>query len=115
MALGTEFQRVIGDGAPELKAPGDVSKVVMCTGNVYYDLLEEREKLGKWDSALVRIEQLHPFPFDLVDEELKRYPNASLTWSQEEPKNMGAWQYMLPRLQTTMVRLGVRWRTFCRA
>ena len=99
MATGSEFQRVIPDSTPELK---DVKKIVMCSGNVYYDLLDERETQGKWDTALVRVEQLSPFPFDLVEEELKRYPDAEVVWAQEEPKNMGPWTFVQPRLVTTM-------------
>jgi hypothetical protein len=65
---------------------------VFCTGKVFYELHAERERLGLGGSvALVRVEQLMPFPFDLVCRELHRYPNAELVWCQEEPMNMGAY------------------------
>eukprot|EP01125_Pyxidicula_operculata_P002764 TRINITY_DN125_c0_g1_i1.p1 TRINITY_DN125_c0_g1~~TRINITY_DN125_c0_g1_i1.p1 ORF type:complete len:976 (-),score=270.64 TRINITY_DN125_c0_g1_i1:145-3072(-) len=85
------FNRVYG----EVKKldPSSVKRVVFCTGKVYYDLFEERDRLKVNDVAIVRIEQLAPFPFDLVSKQLDLYPNAEYTWVQEEPKNMGAWTF----------------------
>lgn len=74
--------------------------MVFCTGKVYYDLLTARADKGLEDVALSRIEQISPFPFDLVQDEIKKYPNAEVVWCQEEPKNGGAWQYAKPRIAT---------------
>jgi len=84
------FLPVIGDGL--LSDPARVTRLVMCSGRVYYDLLERRQSAGLEHVALVRIEQLYPFPWRLLREELSRYPNiAEFCWCQEEPKNQGAW------------------------
>ena len=68
---------------------------MLCTGKIYYDLLEEQEKKKIKDVAIVRIEQLHPFPKKKLDEVLKKYNKPKLVWVQEEPENMGAWGFML--------------------
>ena len=101
MAEGTSFQRLIGDKG-ELVAPGKVRKLLLCSGKVYYDLEKARAELGAKgkDVAIVRVEQIAPFPFDLVAAEMARYPNASVTFVQEEPRNMGAWTYVAPRIAT---------------
>ncbi len=99
--LGTTFKRVL----PEVEKLNDkkVKRVVLCTGKVYYDLLEAREDRGITDVALVRVEQLYPFPHNSIVDELQKYPNAEVIWAQEEPKNMGAWQYIDRRLEGAMV------------
>jgi len=79
-----------------------VRRVIFCTGKVYYDLLEARDKRAIRDVALVRIEQLAPFPFAKVAEQLQKYPTAEVMWAQEEPKNMGAWSYCWNALRTTL-------------
>ncbi len=86
------FQEVIGDDYVTNK---NVKKVLLCTGKVYFDLLEEQQKSKVKDIAIVRLEQLHPFPQKQLDTILKKYNDAKLTWVQEEPENMGAWGYML--------------------
>ena len=75
-------------------------RIVFCSGKVFYDLHAKREELGldKGQLAIVRVEQLAPFPFDLVSRELRRYPNAEVVWCQEEPMNMGAYFHVQPRL-----------------
>ncbi|GHE56878.1 2-oxoglutarate dehydrogenase E1 component [Roseivirga thermotolerans] len=86
------FKEVIGD--PEVKA-ASARKVVLCSGKVYYDLLERREKDKTKDVALIRIEQLHPFPKTQVEELLNQYNKAKeFMWLQEEPENMGYWNYI---------------------
>ena len=91
---GGTFQEVIDDNIDVKK----VKKMVFCTGKFYYDLLAEREKLEREDVALVRIEQLFPLHLDKIKAVMDRYPNVeSYVWAQEEPKNMGAWGYMLER------------------
>lgn len=87
------FQHIIPDNEV---APNDVTKVVFCSGKLYYELLEERESLGANNVALVRIEQLYPLDDLAIKEEVAKYPNATMhIWAQEEPANMGAWTYML--------------------
>ncbi|RXI05205.1 hypothetical protein DVH24_006462 [Malus domestica] len=73
---------------------------------VYYELDEQRRKVEAKDVAICRVEQLCPFPYDLIQRELKRYPNAEIVWVQEEPMNMGAYSYIAPRLSTAMKSLG---------
>lgn len=91
-ATGT-FQEVIDD---QKMAKADVKTVVFCTGKFYYDLLAERETNGRNDVALVRIEQLFPLPTEQLKEIIASYPNADdFVWAQEEPRNMGAYSYML--------------------
>jgi 2-oxoglutarate dehydrogenase E1 component len=76
-----------------------IDRVVFCSGKVYYDLLKHQQEKGFRNVALVRVEQLYPFPDHDVNETLKRYPNAkSVVWCQEEPKNMGAWSFVAPRI-----------------
>jgi 2-oxoglutarate dehydrogenase E1 component len=77
-----------------------VRKLLLCTGKVYYDLEKQRADTGAKDVAIVRIEQVAPFPFDLVAKEVARYPNAKVAFVQEEPRNMGAWSYVAPRIHT---------------
>ncbi|GAA4392608.1 2-oxoglutarate dehydrogenase E1 component [Hymenobacter koreensis] len=86
------FREVLGDTYAEAKK---VKRVLLCSGKIYYDLLEEQTKSERKDVAIVRLEQLHPFPKKQLDAELKKYPKAELIWVQEEPENMGYWNYML--------------------
>lgn len=87
------FQEVIDDTTVDKKK---VKTLVFCTGKFYYDLLAEREANGRNDVALVRIEQLFPLPVDQLEAIIKSYPNANdYVWAQEEPKNMGAYSFML--------------------
>jgi 2-oxoglutarate dehydrogenase E1 component len=86
------FQEVLGDGFADAKK---VKRVLLCSGKVYYDLLEEQQQSDRKDVAIVRIEQLHPFPKKQLDAELAKYPKAKIYWVQEEPENMGYWNYLL--------------------
>jgi 2-oxoglutarate dehydrogenase E1 component len=91
------FQRVIPDVQPN--DPKQVTRLLLCTGKVYYDLLEQRTKLPDPNVALVRVEQLYPFPREELTQLVAQYSNLKeLWWVQEEPRNMGAWGYMLPLL-----------------
>jgi 2-oxoglutarate dehydrogenase E1 component len=101
----SSFHRLLWDEA-EAK-PGDsvalvpddrIRRVVMCSGKVYYDLYEEREKRGITDVYLLRLEQLYPFPARALILELSRFKDAEIVWCQEEPKNMGAWSFIEPNL-----------------
>ncbi|MBU6338747.1 MAG: 2-oxoglutarate dehydrogenase E1 component [Rickettsiales bacterium] len=78
----------------KIAADDKVRKVILCTGKVYYDLFEAREAKKINDVALVRLEQLYPFPKEELKAELKKYKNAEIIWCQEEPKNMGAWKFV---------------------
>ncbi|EMR03858.1 2-oxoglutarate dehydrogenase E1 component [Cesiribacter andamanensis] len=81
---------------PDSKVRGEgVKRVLLCSGKVYYDLLERQESEKRQDVAIIRLEQLHPFPQNALDAELENYPNAELFWVQEEPANMGAWNFIL--------------------
>ncbi|GAB3582232.1 2-oxoglutarate dehydrogenase family protein [Hymenobacter daeguensis] len=86
------FREVIGDDFAEAKK---VKRVLLCSGKVYYDLLEEQRNSDRKDVAIVRLEQLHPFPKKQLDAELAKYPKAKIYWVQEEPENMGYWNYLL--------------------
>jgi 2-oxoglutarate dehydrogenase E1 component len=86
------FREVLGDTFADAKK---VKRVLLCSGKVYFDLLEEQRESNRTDVAIVRMEQLHPFPKKQLDAELAKYPKAKLYWVQEEPENMGYWNYML--------------------
>ena len=79
-----------------------IKKVVMCSGKIYYDLIEEREKLKKDDVIFVRLEQLYPFPAKTLANILKKYKKAKFIWCQEEPKNMGAWNTVKNYIDRTL-------------
>ncbi len=84
------FQSVIGD---PLVAHG-INRVLLCTGKIYYELLEQREALERQDVAIIRVEELYPMDEAAIRAELNRYPDAELCWVQEEPANMGVWPYL---------------------
>jgi 2-oxoglutarate dehydrogenase E1 component len=100
------FRRVINDTTESLVSNDRIRKVLFCSGNVYYDLVEHREKAGVNDVAIVRVEQLAPFPFDRVAEQAQRYSNASVAWVQEEPMNQGAWNFVSPHMRTAFRKAG---------
>jgi len=114
MAEGSSFHRVLHDDAErgvntqiKLVAPEKVRRVVLCSGKVYYDLLEAREEKGVDDVYLMRLEQFYPWPVKSLSTELSRFPNAELVWCQEEPKNMGGWTFVDPWLELTLDRLKI--------
>ncbi len=91
------FQRVLAD--PVAPKPEEVTRVLLCSGKIYYELLDERARLKRSDVALLRLEQLHPFPSDDLSEQLAGYTKVTdIRWVQEEPMNMGPWSYMQPRI-----------------
>ncbi|WP_369981202.1 2-oxoglutarate dehydrogenase E1 component [Xanthomonas bundabergensis] len=95
-----EFQHLIPDAKAD---PKRVKRVVACSGKVYYDLLEDQTKRGQDDVAILRVEQLYPFPRELLAAELKRYAHATdLVWCQEEPQNQGAWYQIKHHLQACL-------------
>ncbi|KAK8942516.1 hypothetical protein KSP39_PZI008916 [Platanthera zijinensis] len=103
---GTRFKRLIKDQNFLEDVEEGISRLLLCSGKVYYELDDERKKMERNDVAICRVEQLCPFPYDLVQRELNRYPNAEIVWCQEEPMNMGAYHYIAPRLYTAMRSLG---------
>jgi 2-oxoglutarate dehydrogenase E1 component len=101
MGPETSFKRVIDETDLTIAGnPDNVKTLVFCSGQIYYELLAEREKRGISNVALVRLEQIAPFPFDRVAKNCTRYANAEIVWAQQEPKNMGAFSYVLPRIMT---------------
>ncbi|MDU8911862.1 2-oxoglutarate dehydrogenase E1 component [Aestuariicoccus sp. MJ-SS9] len=108
---GSSFHRVLWDDAQKghsdtkLVADDKIRRVVMCSGKVYYDLLEERDARGIDDVYLMRFEQFYPFPAISAVKELERFKNAQMIWCQEEPKNQGAWTFMEPNLEWVLGRI----------
>jgi 2-oxoglutarate dehydrogenase E1 component len=101
---GSSFHRVLPE-AETLVAGNKVRRVVLCSGKVYYDLLADRQARGIDDVALLRLEQLYPFPADPLAVELAKYPNAEIVWCQEEPANMGAWFFVDRRIEAVLTSL----------
>jgi 2-oxoglutarate decarboxylase len=100
------FEPVLGEPGSD---PGSVRRVILCSGKLYFDLLEARDEGGGRDVALVRLEQLYPFPFAALQEALGRFhPEAELVWAQEEPRNMGAWPFVRETLLDGVLDTGGR-------
>jgi 2-oxoglutarate dehydrogenase E1 component len=106
METGTSFHRVIGE-SEAIAADNAVRRVVLCTGKVYFDLVKARANNGDKRVAIVRLEQLYPFPSDALAKVLQRYRNAEIVWCQEEPQNMGAWNFVDRRLEQVLGGLDV--------
>jgi 2-oxoglutarate dehydrogenase E1 component len=106
MGTGTSFHRILYDDAEMLKnekiklvADDKIRRVVLCSGKVYYDLYDEREKRGINDIYLMRLEQLYPVPMKAMVQDLGRFKQAEMVWCQEEPRNMGSWHFIEPYLE----------------
>jgi 2-oxoglutarate dehydrogenase E1 component len=106
------FHRLLWDDAEALKnetiklvKDSKIRRVVLCSGKVYFDLYEEREKRGINDIYLLRLEQLYPFPAKALINMLSRFKNAEMVWCQEEPKNMGAWSFVDPYLEWVLAHI----------
>ncbi len=106
---GSRFLTVLPEIDPIL-APEQVKRVVLCTGKVYYDLLAERREKGVQDVAIIRLEQLYPFPVRSLPAVLAPYVNAEIAWCQEEPENMGAWSFVDRRIEKVLQRMEIRAR-----
>jgi 2-oxoglutarate dehydrogenase E1 component len=111
----SSFHRLLWDDAQMLKnepiqlvKDSKIRRVVLCSGKVYYDLYEEREKRGVNDIYLLRVEQLYPFPAKALINELSRFKNAEMVWCQEEPKNMGAWAFIDPYLEWVLAHIDAK-------
>ncbi|TIC73697.1 2-oxoglutarate dehydrogenase, E1 component [Wallemia mellicola] len=96
----TQFERYIPENSEKMVEPEKVRKHILCSGQVYHTLYKEREERQAYDVAISRLEQISPFPYDLIQSHLDKYPNAEITWCQEEPLNNGAWSYVSQRLLT---------------
>jgi 2-oxoglutarate dehydrogenase E1 component len=106
MGPGSSFHRVLGETANDLAANDKIRRIVVCSGKVYYDLLQERMSRGIKDVVILRLEQLYPFPKDALAAEFAKYPNAELVWCQEEPENQGAWFFADRRLEAVLKDVG---------
>ncbi|ETS09605.1 2-oxoglutarate dehydrogenase E1 component [Bartonella henselae] len=116
MGLETRFHRLLLDDAEVLKnsvvklqKDNKIRRIVLCTGKVYYDLYEEREKRGIDDVYLLRVEQLYPFPAKALVDVLSRFLQAEVIWCQEEPKNMGAWSFIEPYLEWVLTHINAQY------
>lgn len=115
---GTTFHRVLFDDAEMLKgetiklaADSKIRRVVLCSGKVYYDLYEEREKRGIDDIYLMRVEQLYPFPTKALVHDLARFKHAEIVWCQEEPRNMGSWFFVDTFLRWVLEQINAKHKT----
>src|SRR6185437_16833099 len=116
MAEGTGFHRVMVDGAEadadvggvKLKRDSEITLVILCSGKVYFDLVDRRAETGRDDVYLLRLEQFYPWPLKSLSNVLKRFKNADLVWCQEEPKNMGGWMFVDPWLELTLDRMSIK-------
>ncbi|RFB04173.1 2-oxoglutarate dehydrogenase E1 component [Parvularcula marina] len=115
MGPGSSFHRVLWDdaeyrpGSTVMLVPDEkIRRVVLCSGKVYYDLLEEREARGIEDVYLLRVEQFYPFPRASLMTELKRFPQAEMFWCQEEPRNMGGWSFIESYLEWTLQQIDAK-------
>jgi 2-oxoglutarate dehydrogenase E1 component len=104
---GTSFKRILAETDP-LADDIKVRRVILCSGKVYFDLVAERRKRKIDDIAILRIEQLYPFPFSRLGMRLSQYPNAEVVWCQEEPENMGAWLFVDRRIERALSGLNAR-------
>jgi len=108
---GSSFHRVLWDDAQQghsdlkLKPDAEIKRVIMCSGKVYYDLLEKRDADGLDDTYLLRVEQFYPFPALSLVKELERFKGAHMVWCQEEPKNQGAWNFIEPNIEWVLTRI----------
>jgi 2-oxoglutarate dehydrogenase E1 component len=115
MTTGTSFHRILWDDAQLLPAEkiklvsdDKIRRVILCTGKVYYDLYDEREKRGLDDIYILRLEQLYPFPTKALVAELTRFKQAEIVWCQEEPRNMGAWFFVDVFLTWVLNQIGAK-------
>jgi 2-oxoglutarate dehydrogenase E1 component len=118
MLPGTSFHRVFRDQAEcvpgattvQLVPDEEIRRVILCSGKIYFDLMDAREQQGQPHVQMLRLEQLYPFPEGPLGQELERFPNAEIVWVQEEPRNQGAWTFVRQRIEYLMEKLGRRVR-----
>ena len=107
MGPGTRFRRVLPE-TDRLALDKTIRRAVLCSGKIYFDLLQERRERAIKDVALIRVEQLYPWPRQTVMQQLQRYPKAEVVWCQEEAANMGGWTFASPRLDDIVDELGAK-------
>lgn len=105
---GTRFNRILVD-EPLCEEPSQATRLLFCSGRLWLDLIERRDEEPEATKGvvLVRLEQIAPFPYDLVSNALEKYRDAELIWAQEEPINAGAWAYVQPRIDLAATRADV--------
>lgn len=103
LAKGSSFQRIIGDNGAGLN-PKNITRIIFCSGKVYYDLLDQKVKNQLSNVAIIRVEQLYPFPSEPIKKVLQLYGQAEVIWCQEEPKNMGAWGFVGPLFEEILLQ-----------
>ena len=100
------FHRVLrDDDADKLVKADKVKRIVLCSGKVYYDLLQTRREREQYDVVILRVEQLFPWPVKSLIEEMQAYKNADVVWCQEEPKNQGSWHYAMENIEETLAEM----------
>jgi len=103
---GSTFHRVLSDPiAKEFK--NKIDRIILCSGKIYFELQDRINELDIKNIHIVRIEQLYPFPYETLEEELQEFKNCEIIWCQEEPKNMGAWQFVEQRIQRALTKIGI--------
>ena len=105
MGPGTTFHRILDERDTKVKS-GKAKRLVLCSGKVYYDLAAARDAAEQWDTEIIRVEQLYPFPSKALVEVLELTPKASIVWCQEEPKNMGSWSFARDFIEDAMQEAG---------
>ena len=106
MGPDTTFHRII-DETESIASADRVRRVVLSSGKVHFDLVKARAERGDDRVALIRVEQLYPFPFNALGKVLQRYRNAEIVWCQEEPRNMGAWGFVDRRIEQVLAGLDI--------
>jgi 2-oxoglutarate dehydrogenase E1 component len=104
MGPNTRFRRVFPE-TDNLELDRHIRRVVVCSGKIYYDLLQARRNAGTKDVAIIRVEQLYPWPRKSLYQQLSRYSHAEIVWAQEEPSNMGSWFFVYPRFLSIFDKL----------
>ena len=107
MGPGTSFHRVLDERDTKVKS-GKAKRIIMCSGKVYYDLAAARDETKMWDTEIIRVEQLYPFPTRAITEVLEQTPNATMVWCQEEPRNMGGWTFVRDFIEEAMQTAGAK-------
>ena len=103
---GSTFHRVLSDPiAKEFK--NKIDRIILCSGKIYFELQDRINELDIKNIHIVRIEQLYPFPYETLEDELQEFKNCEIIWCQEEPKNMGAWQFVEQRIQRALTKIGI--------
>ncbi len=111
---GSSFHRVLwddaqlGDSSNKLLPDENIKKIILCSGKVYFDILQERDARKINDIYIMRVEQFYPFPTKSLTKELSRFKNASVCWCQEEPKNQGAWSFMEPNVERILSKIEIQ-------